>query len=323
MKLLELLVAAMTIKVDVVQASQCAVTGKLIHTLLLEYPRVIHSQLLTHGVFSKGCSSSRAVPINAAIDNVKGNPAKYLWTGKQAGMQGVTLEDSSVAIHSAELIHVMARENAITAVRMLDAIGIHKQNACRYLEPFQNIRVVLTSTEWENWDWLRIDEAAQPEIHKLAVMMKEARDTADVMVLQPGQWHVPFVTRILDTQGDITYWDTTTDTMLTEAEAINISMSSCAQTSYRKTDYSLEKAEDMYGKLFGGAKIHASPAEHQATPIGVAFDTNEGETQMWPEGVTHMSRNYTYWSGNFCQWIQNRQLIKGHDRALVPDIEKL
>jgi hypothetical protein len=99
-------------------------------------------------------------------------------------------------------------------------------------------------------------------------------------------------------------------------------MSSSAQTSYRKTDYSLEKADDMYDKLFGGKKIHASPAEHQATPVP-SFDANEGETKEWPKGVTHMARNYTYWSGNFCQWIQNRQLIEGHDRALVPAVDKI
>ena len=309
----------MTIKAEVVQASECAATGKQIHTLILEYPRAIHAQLLTHGVFSKNSSSSRAVPIQAAIDNVKENPAKFIWTGKQSGMQGTDLKGDARTIHSAELINIMARENAITAVRMMDAIGIHKQNACRYLEPFQNIRIVLTSTEWENWDWLRIDAAAQPEIEKLAVLMKEARENADVMLLQPGQWHVPFVTRIKSESGAISYWEDTTGKEVTLQEAINISMSASAQTSYRKTDFSLEKAEDMYGKLFGGKKIHASPAEHQATPIP-AFNANDGRTSNWPAGVTHMARNGVFWSGNFCNWIQNRQLIKGHDKALFPDM---
>lgn len=302
----------MTIKVEMIQASQCSVTGQLIHTMVLEYPRAIHAQLLTHRVFGKNSSSSRAVPIQAAIDNVKENPAKFMWTGKQAGMQGTNLSGDAGTIHSAELVHIMARENAITAVRMLDALGIHKQNACRYLEPFQNIRIVLTSTEWENWDWLRVDAAAQPEIQQLAIKMKEARDNADVMLLAPGQWHVPFVLRAKSETGAVSYWDETSSEELTPTEAINISMSACAQTSYRKTDYSLEKAEDMYDKLFGGEKIHASPAEHQATPIG-DFNKNDGR---WPKGVTHMSRNSDFWSGNLRSFIQNRQLIKGHDKAL-------
>ncbi len=40
-------------KVELVQASICALTKTPIFTLMLEYPRYIHSQLLTHRVFSK------------------------------------------------------------------------------------------------------------------------------------------------------------------------------------------------------------------------------------------------------------------------------
>jgi len=303
----------MTIRVEMIQASKCAVTGKEIFTLALEYPRQIHAQLLTHGVFSKNGSSSRAVPIGAAIDQVRDNPSKVIWTGKQSGMQGLDLQGDSKLLDMADLVHALAREQAILTARTLDALGIHKQNAGRYLEPFQNIRIVLTSTEWENWDWLRIDAAAQPEIEALAVLMKQVRDAAEPMVLSAGEWHVPFVDRGRDEQGEMIYCCAETGEVLSLGEAKNISMSVCAQTSYRKSDASLEKAEDMQDKLFGGKKIHASPSEHQASPIG-EFEFNT--TCEWPQGVTHMCRDYTFGSGNFNQWIQNRQLIKGHDRAL-------
>lgn len=305
----------MTIKVEVIQASECAVTGKKIFTLALEYPRPIHAQLLTHGVFSKNGSSSRAVPIGAAIDQVRSNPSKVIWTGKQAGMQGLNLAGDKKLIDLADLVHTMAREQAILTARTLDALGIHKQNAGRYLEPFQNIRIVLTSTEWENWDWLRIDAAAQPEIEQLAVAMKAARDAAVPMILNAGEWHVPFVKRTRDAEnsGNIIYSCISTGEVFTLEQAKNISMSVCAQTSYRKADHTLEKAEDMQGKLFGGDKIHASPSEHQATPIG-EFEWEDNCD--WPEGVTHMSRDYTFGSGNFKLWIQNRQLIPNHDKEL-------
>ena len=56
----------------------------------------------------------------------------------------------------------IARENAICLSKLLVNLhGVHKQNAGRLLEPFQNIKIVLTSTEWANWDWLRDDPAAQ------------------------------------------------------------------------------------------------------------------------------------------------------------------
>ncbi len=74
-------------------------------------------------------------------------------------------------------------------------LNIHKQDAGRLLEPFQNIRVCLTSTEWNNWDWLRVDKAAQPAIDTLANMIKQVRELAlpSAIELNPGEWHLPFL----------------------------------------------------------------------------------------------------------------------------------
>ena len=80
-----------------------------------------------------------------------------------------------------------------------------------------------------------------------------------------------------------------------------ISASCCAQASFRKANASLEKAEDVYGRLIESEPVHASPVEHQA----MCFDN----TYYWPEGVTHRDRRGTYWSGNLRDWIQYRQLI--------------
>ena len=47
--------------------------------------------------------------------------------------------------------------------------------------------------------------------------------------------------------------------------------------------------------------------------IGGAYDFFEGMLEgVSREGATHLDRNGKLWSGNFCGWIQNRQLIKGH-----------
>ena len=100
-----------TVFVKSVQASICATTGKRIDTLLCEYPRTIHAQLLTHGVFSKNSSSSRAVPIAAAISQIRENPAVPIFTAKQKGMQGkrITNVGQLIAINVA---HNLAMENA-------------------------------------------------------------------------------------------------------------------------------------------------------------------------------------------------------------------
>lgn len=330
-----------TIKTNVstvtcVQASKCIRTGKMIHTLELEYPRSIHAQLLTHGVFSKNSSSTRAVPLHAAIKQLRENPAGVIWTANQSGMQGNVIPESATIMPNR--VMGLARESMIGFAEFLNdkfedgGLGIHKQNAGRLLEPFQNIKIVLTSTEWENWDWLRIHKDAQGEIADLAAAMKQARDTAEVMELQPGEWHVPYVERRRENTngaGDyIEYFITDLEngaTTLTPREAKKVSMSVCAQISYRRADDGLEKATKMEGMLVDGHKVHASPFEHQATPISESTGDRQDPVNdarhinTWEEGITHLRRDGQFGSGNFVGWIQHRQLVKNHDGANITE----
>lgn len=306
-------------KVEFIQGSIAPCKTK-ITTLVLEYPRAIHAQLLTHRVFSKNSSSSRAVPIKSAIDQIDQNPAQYIWTENQSGMSGEVITDpvklNKINEAMTNLWNLTKRTVLYLGSKESEGgLNVHKQNAARFLEPFQNIRIVLTSTEWENWDWLRIDSAAQPEIAQLAKLMHEARESGEYMELTEGDWHVPFIVRKINPDnGELTYHHPETDVELTIQEAKELSMSICAQTSFRKEDYSDKKTENVIGKLFTGNKVHASPSEHQATPIP-NFTGSFYETSNWPDGVTHMDRNCNFWSANFKHWIQNRQLIPNHDKA--------
>lgn len=318
-------------KVEFIQGS-IAPNGTKITTLVLEYPRAIHAQLLTHRVFSKNSSSSRAVPIKTAIEQIEQNPVQYIWTENQSGMSGKPINDSFKLINIYEAFQTLWNQTKQTVLYLGSkesegGLNVHKQNAARFLEPFQNIRIVLTSTEWVNWDWLRIDSAAQPEIDLLAKLIYEARESGEYMELTEGDWHVPFIVRKVNPDnGELTYHHPETDAELTVEEAKELSMSVCAQTSFRKEDYSDKKTENVISKLFTGNKVHASPSEHQATPIpqkldNIGFVKQNGhfvpyiDTSAWPEGVTHIDRKGNLWSANFKHWIQNRQLIPNHDKA--------
>ena len=92
---------------------------------------------------------------------------------------------------------------------------------------------------------------------------------------------------------------------ITVEQARMVSASCCAQTSYRKQDGSLEKAEDIFKKLVESEPCHASPVEHQCTPIEYSIY----DMHVLPEGVTHRCKNNELWSGNFRGWLQFRQLI--------------
>ncbi|MDC0644080.1 FAD-dependent thymidylate synthase [Crocinitomicaceae bacterium] len=308
------------IKVEHIQASICANTGQRIDTLICEYPRAIHAQLLTHRVFSKNSSSTRAIPLHKAIEQIEANPAEYIWTSKQAGMQGAVITDEKLLGEINSEFNSAMGKMIDRANYLVNDLGVHKQNAGRLLEPFQNIKIVLTSTEWENWDWLRDDPAAQGEIAELARAISKARAEAEPMVLNEGEWHVPFVERERKESGGLRYFTSETTevddyvTVLTVEEAKLVSMSVCAQTSYRNADYSLEKAIDMRGKLLDSKKVHASPSEHQSYAIDYKGVDSFVPT-TWPDGITHVDHDGALWSANFKGFVQHRQLLKGHDKA--------
>jgi hypothetical protein len=121
------------------------------------------------------------------------------------------------------------------------------------------------------------------------------------LALNIGDWHVPYVNRDFWVGGKLQY-SVEGMSILTRGQARVISASCCAQVSYRVNDHSLEKANAIYDKLMNSKPRHASPVEHQATPI---------EGFATAPGVTHMTRDGELWSGNFKGWIQHRQIIEG------------
>lgn len=52
---------------------------------------------------------------------------------------------------------------------------------------------------------------------------------------------------------------------------------------------------------------HASPLEHQATPMDDYSKSFNPDT--WQRGITHVRRDGSLWSGNLRGWVQFRQLI--------------
>ena len=70
--------------------------GNRITTFLLTYPRFIHSELMTHRMFSRNSASSRAIPFEKMVKDVIENPFVPLAFQEQhSGMQGVDYLDST------------------------------------------------------------------------------------------------------------------------------------------------------------------------------------------------------------------------------------
>ena len=288
----------MTVSAKVIKDS-ISPDGVRITTLELEYPRIIHSELMTHRVFSRNSASSRAIPVSKVIELVESNPAMPVHWGKnQAGMQAKE-ELDDLNKEAVRQLWLEAAKQAVSIAKVMADIGGHKQVVNRLLEPFQHMKVVVTSTEWANWDWLRDHPDADPTIHALAKEMKRVRNESTPEERSYGEWHLPYVnSERSKVYAERNYFDEHGEPITLE-QARMISASCCAQTSYRKQDGSLEKAEDIFKKLVESEPCHASPVEHQATPISAD----------WGRGVTHEDWQGQQWSANFRGWIQFRQLI--------------
>lgn len=245
-----------------------------ITTFVLTYPRMIHSEFMTHRMFSRNASSSRAIPVKKQIKMVLNNPAMPLaFKANKAGMQAGE-SFGAVKQFLCRFIWRCAGLAAVFFSKVMDILNIHKQYANRILEPFAHITVVCTATEFNNFFSLRYHEMAQPEICELAKKMYEVYELSVPKKLKTGQWHLPFI--------EDTY--TIGDTFIKQ------SVARCARVSYLTHDGKVSNFNDdtkLYDRLLKAVPIHASPAEHQAM-------------------ATDDSDNF---SGNLRGWVQYRKTL--------------
>lgn len=267
-----------------------ASSGVRLTTFVLTYPRFIHSEFMTHRVFSRNASSSRAIPVKKSIQMVRDNPVIPLaFTKNQKGMQGGEALDGE-AHNAAVAAWLEGRDRAVEIAEKLSDLEVHKQYANRVLEAYATITVVCTATDWSNWFALRCHEMAQPEIHALADLMWEAYSSSVPELLEDGQWHAPFTNSANGLIGLAEQMEMDADPLL----RIKKSVARCARVSYSNHDGKNPTTEEdlaLYDRLLGSDPLHASPAEHQAMAVG---DPNVR-------------------SGNFRGWVQFRKTLKNEN----------
>lgn len=227
--------------------------GKRITTLQLRYPRFIHSEFMTHRMFSRNASSSRAIPVEKEVEQVINNPALPIHIGKnQKGMQArdelTKAEASRVSSHLETLGKLMAKDIKLLS----ENYGVHKQVLNRYLEPWLHIDVVVTATEWDNFFNLRDHEAAQPEIRELAKQMREAINNSSTVLKDNWAYHLPYFT---DELIELPFND-----------RVLVCVARCARVSYRNHDGTFDVEKDLSLALNLYKSGHWSPFEHIAHP---------------------------------------------------------
>lgn len=283
-----------------------------ITTFELRYPRFIHAELMTHRMFSRNASSSRAIPVERQIESIREDTAMPVhWGANQKGMQADNETDALVSIPTdtggcvdvtAQEAWFAARDRAIAIAEGFVAAKYHKQVVNRILEPFSHITVIVTATNYANFFSLRCHKDAQPEIKVLADIMYDEYIHSTPKFLEAGEWHLPYIT-----DREVAYVHSEENTKYADIPAtmddlLKASVSRCARVSYKTHDGkepSLSADLALYERLVGSVPLHASPAEHQATPDEMVF--GESGVAIWSNPSL---------SGNFDKgWIQYRKTL--------------
>lgn len=252
--------------------------GSRLTTMQLTYPRFIHSEFMTHRMFSRNSASSRAIPVQKMLDAVSSDPVIPIHFGKaQKGMQAdeqIELDKQMVAI---DLIHDHMQASIALADKLLD-LGLHKQVVNRYVEPWMWITVIASATDqgWRHLFSLRCHPAAEPHFQMIANMARDSYEASVPRRLTYGQWHLPLVGFPGDEE-------------LSDEELLKVSAARCARVSYLTHDgiRDVHADIDLHDRLRTAIPPHMSAFEHQA-----------------------MAMSGTKYHGNFAPyWRQYRKLI--------------
>lgn len=285
--------------------------GHRLTTFKLRYPRFIHSEFLTHRMISRNASGSRAVPTAKLLEEVRSDALRASpihWGQNQKGMQSTKEFEGRELADVKEVWRLAAHQVALFAEAMM-TYGAHKQIVNRLLEPFCHINVIATATEWDNFFGLRLHRDVQPEIQALARQMWTGLQSSSPIELKLGEWHTPFVN--IDDAMEIAGWigQNFKPVELMQELKIKTSVARCARVSYESFETgrksTVEEDLKLYDRLLGASPIHASPAEHQATP-----DSRLERAPYWCNMEQH---------GNFFGWRQYRKMLKGEAVAPLPD----
>ena len=233
--------------------------GLRLTTLTVVMPKFLVAQVNTHRKLSRNSASSRAVTIEKNIGYVLKNPVTPADFGMPANGKGMQPKSQLTGTKEvmAKVVWNAAKYSMVGAAWLLSQIGLSKQWTNRLLEPFVYTTVLISSTEWQNFMNLRMHEDAQDAMQLVAEHIADALNSSDPETVPWGSWHLPYVGVVKDP----------TD------EQFNISISCCAQVSFRTLDTSAKKAKRVVNSLTSGI-LHASPMEHPAQAVNTTSYSN-------------------------------------------------
>jgi hypothetical protein len=261
------------IEAKIIADSISADTYDRLTTFELNIHRFILPEANTHRVFSRNSGSSRAIPVEKTLAKLFEDPAfPASYPCEQPGMQGGEELTGIPLLEATNLLNDIAD---YTLMKISDYIEthpdkekrVHKSVLNRPLEWFSWHRMIVSSTEWNNFFKLRDHKDAQKEIQIVAALMKVELANSEPQTINSNQWHLPY---LLPTEHNLSLED-----------KLTICVARCARVSYENHRGIKDIFDDQ--RLFNQLKDsgHWSPFEHVAKPS--PYDKPRGNFRGWQQ----------------------------------------
>ena len=234
----------MAIKAEIILDSSYHTTCR-VSTLLVTMPTYVLAEFNKHRVFESNTSSSRAIPTEKLLEQVRNDPVIPIhWGVNQAGMEA---KEEEVEVSKAKDVWGFLIADACQAVEELSNLNLHKQVTNRPLAPFMWSTVIVTATEWDNFFHQRLAKDADPMIQAVAKEMFEAMAFS---IPVERKVHLPFVS-----DRELAKY--------TQEECTYMSVARCARVSYKRhTDgFTLEQDTALCERCKNSG--HWTPLGHQ------------------------------------------------------------
>lgn len=214
-------------------------------------------------VLSVNAGSSRAVPMTTMMRRVHDDPFVPVWRKDGKMMKrGELMNVMEVSDNYDDWMTAM--HDVLAVAERMRRRGTAREIVNRLLEPFAFVDALISATEWKNWFALRDHPRAQLEVEDMAHKMRLALDASTPEHLEPGKWHLPYLTN------EEAHWITYSGPLFGVAM---VSSARCARVSVRSFATGLPSTVDedlaLYRKLTGDTPKHLSPTEH---PAQAAFE---------------------------------------------------
>lgn len=295
--------------------------GDRLTSFIVVVPRIVLAEFNTHRTLSRNSASSRAIPFATMVQKVQEEPfIPIKWQEDHKGMQGTKyLSGRNVALADGRWL--AARDAAVQQATFLNKnIGVTKQFCNRLLEPFLYHTIIVTASDWENFFALRAHEAAEIHIQNLAFKMLDEYNKSTPSKLDPGQWHIPFGSKIDKHLLTVAHSEITGKTAgswskeLEQKLKVKVATARCARVSYLNYEGEDDYLKDikLHDRLSGMG--HFSPFEHCAKVMTDSEYYGHHLVQGNGDPFDENGEEFFGINGNFRGFIQYRKTFKGENK---------